>query len=129
MGACKTCCSLVVDLALSRPTILVVFGLGGPCTTLSLELRGEGLESQFGWGPGHLGQKGDGLVLLVPWVQAGRVFLGYLAGGINSQIARQSGKACFVSSIAVRTEDERWKMEKGNLIAYHLLESCIGAYI
>ena len=29
----------------------------------------------------------------------------------------------------VRTEVERWKMEKGNLIAYHLLESSIGAYI
>ena len=25
--------------------------------------------------------------------------------------------------------DERWKMDKGNLIAYHLLESSIGAYI
>ena len=37
--------------------------------------------------------------------------------------------ACFVSSTVVRTEDERWKMEKGNLIAYHLLESSIGAYI
>ena len=29
----------------------------------------------------------------------------------------------------VRTEVERWKMEKGNLIAYHLLESSPGAYI
>ena len=32
-------------------------------------------------------------------------------------------------SIVVRTEDERWKMEQGNLIAYHLLGSSIGAYI
>ena len=31
------------------------FGGGGPCTALSLGLRGGGLESQFGWGPGHLG--------------------------------------------------------------------------
>ena len=37
--------------------------------------------------------------------------------------------ACLVPSTVVRTEDERWKMEKGNLIAYHLLESSIGAYI
>ena len=93
-----------MDLALSRPTILVVFGLGGPCTALSLELRGEGLESQFGWGPRHLGQKGDGLVLLVPWVQAGRVFLGYPARGIDFQIIGQSGTACFMSSTVVRTE-------------------------
>ena len=46
-----------------------------------------GLESQFGRGPGHPGQESDGLVLLVPGVQAGRVFLGYPAGGIDSQIA------------------------------------------
>ena len=83
-GAWKTCCSLVKDPALSGPTVLVVFGLGGPCTALSPGLRGEGLESQFGRGPGHPGQEGDGLVLLVPWVQAGRVFLGYLARDIDS---------------------------------------------
>ena len=45
-----------------------------------------GLESKFGWGPGHLGQKSGGLVLLVPRVQTGRVFLGHLAGHIDSQI-------------------------------------------
>ena len=61
-----------------------LFGGGGPCTALSLGLRGGGLESQFGWGPGHPGQEGDGLVLLVPWVRAERVFLGYPAGGIDS---------------------------------------------
>jgi len=59
---------------------------GGPCTALSPGLRGEGLESQFGRGPGHPGQEGDGLVLLVPRVQAGHVFLGYPAGGIDSRI-------------------------------------------
>ena len=80
-------------------------------------------------GPGHPGQESDRLVLLVPWVQAGRVFLGYPAGGINSRIIGRSGTACFVSSTVVRTEDERWKMEKENLIAYHLLESSTGAYI
>ena len=84
MGAWKTYCSLVVDLALSGPIVRVIFGLGGPCTALSPGLKGRGLESQFGRGPGHLGQKGDGLVLLVPWVQTGRVFLGYLVGGIDS---------------------------------------------
>ena len=66
MDAWKTCCSLVVDPALSEPTVRVVFGLGGPCTALSPGLRGGGLESQFGRGPGHPGQEGDGLVLLVP---------------------------------------------------------------
>ena len=57
---------------------------GGSCTALSLVLRSGGLESKFGWGPGHPGQEGDGLVLLVPGVQVGRVFLGHLAGHIGS---------------------------------------------
>ena len=56
----------------------------GPCTALSLGLRGGGLESKFGWGPRHPGQEGNELVLLVPGVQAGRVFLGYPTGGIDS---------------------------------------------
>ena len=47
---------------------------GGPSTALSLGLRGGGLESKFGQGPRHPGQESDGLVLLVPRVQAGRVF-------------------------------------------------------
>ena len=37
--------------ALFGPTVMVVFGLGGPCTALSPGLRGGGLESQFGRGP------------------------------------------------------------------------------
>ena len=77
---------------------------GGPCTALSPGLRGGGLESQFGWGPGHPGQESDGLVLLVPREQVGRVFLGYLAGGIDSRIAGLSGTACLRFSIIVRTE-------------------------
>ena len=85
------------------------------------------MESQFGQGPGHPGQEGDGLVLLVPGVQAGHMFSGYPAGGIDSRIAGRSGTACLRFSIVVRTE--RWKMVKGNLIAYHLLESSTGAYI
>ena len=60
------------------------FGGEGPCTALSLGLKGGGLESQFGRGPRHPGQEGNGLVLLVPWVQAGRVFSGHPAGGIDS---------------------------------------------
>ena len=53
-----------------------VFGGGGLCTALSPGLRGRGLESQFGRGPRHPGQESDGLVLLVPGVQAGRVSSG-----------------------------------------------------
>ena len=103
-GAWKTCCSLVVDLALSGSIVRVVFELGGSCTALSPGLRGGGLESQFGRGPGHPGQESDGLVLLVPRVQAGRVFSGYLARGIDSRIAGLSGMACLRFSIVVRTE-------------------------
>ena len=43
-----------------------------------------GLESKFGRGPGHPGQEGDRLVLLVPGVQAGRVFSGHPTGHIDS---------------------------------------------
>ena len=80
------------------------FGGGGPCTALSPGLRGGGLESQFGRGPGHPRQESDGLVLLVPGVQAGRVFLGYPAGGIDSRIAGLSGTACLMPSTIVRTK-------------------------
>ena len=104
MGTWKTCCSLVVDPAVSGPTVLVVFGLGGPCTALSPGLRGGCLESQFGQGPSTPGQEGDGLVLLVPWVQAGHVFSGYPAGGIDSRIAEKSGTTRLRPSIVVRTE-------------------------
>ena len=64
-----------------------LFGGGGPCTALSPGLRGGGLESQIGRGPRTLGQEGDGLVLLVPWIQAGCVFSGYPARSIDSRIA------------------------------------------
>ena len=90
-------------LALSGPTVRVSFGGGGLCITLNPGFRGGGLESQLGWGPRHSGQDGDGLVLLVPGVQAGRVFSGYLAGGIDSRIAGQFRIACFVPSTVVRT--------------------------
>ena len=95
MGVGKTRCSLVVDPALSG---LIDWrrGGGGPCTALSPRLRSGGLESKFGRGPGHLGQEGDGLVLLVSGVQAGRVFLGYPAGGIDSRIAGRSNTTCFL---------------------------------
>ena len=45
-----------------------LFGEGGPCTALSSGLRGGGLESQFGRGPGHPGHESGGLVLLVSWI-------------------------------------------------------------
>ena len=82
-----------MDPALSGSTVRVVFGLGGPC-----------LEYQFGRGPRHLGQESDGLVLLVPGVQAGRVFSGHPAGNIDSRIAGKSGTACLRFSTVVRTE-------------------------
>ena len=56
---------------------------GDPYTALSPRLRSGGLESKFRRGPGHPGQESDGLVLLVPKVQAGRVFSGHPAGHIG----------------------------------------------
>ena len=81
-----------------------LYGGGCPFTALSPGLRGGGLESQFGWGPRTPGQEGDGLFLLVPWVQAGRAFLGYPAGGIDSRITGKSGTACLWPSTIVRTK-------------------------
>ena len=57
---------------------------GGPCTALSLGLRSGGLESKFERRPRHLGQESDGLVLLVPGVQAGHVPSGHPTRGIDS---------------------------------------------
>ena len=82
MGAWKTCCSLVADPALSGPTVRVCFGGGGPCTALSPGLRGGGLESQFGRGPGHPGQESDGLVLLEPGYKQGMCFWGTQLGAL-----------------------------------------------
>ena len=79
-------------------------GGGGPCTTLSPGLRSGGLESKFGRGSGHPGQEGDGLVLLVPRVQAGCVFSGHPAGHIDSRIAGGSSTACLRFSTVVRTK-------------------------
>ena len=80
---------------------------GGPYTALSPGLRSGGLETKFGRGPRHLGQEGDGLVLLVPGVQAGRVFSGHPARHIDSRITGRSGMACLVFSTVVRTESEK----------------------
>ena len=72
------------------------------------------MESKFRRGPGHPGQESDGLVLLVPRVQVGRVFLRHPAGHIDSRIAGKSGMACLHSSTIVRTE--RGKMMKWNCL-------------
>ena len=55
---------------------------GGPCTTLNPGLRSGGLESKFGRGPGYPGQEGDGLVPLVPGVQAAVCFWGTQLGAL-----------------------------------------------
>ena len=103
IGVGKTCCSLIVDPALSGPTDGRRDG-GGPCTALSPALRSGGLESKFGWGPGHPGQESGGLVLLVPGAQAGHVSSGHPAGYIDSQITGLSDTACLRFSTVVRTE-------------------------
>ena len=85
------------------------------------------MESKFGRGPGHPRQESDGLVLLVPRVQAGRVFSGHPARHIDSRIARKSGTACLRYSTVVRTESR--KGEERELIAQLFLESRTYAYI
>ena len=89
MGAWKTCCSLVVDLALSGPTD---WRRGWWRSLHRTESRTQewGLGVQVWTGSGHPGQESDGLVLLVPGVQAGRVFLGHPTGHIGSRIAAES---------------------------------------
>ena len=102
-------------------------GGGGPCATLSPGLRGGGLESKFEWGHRHPGQESGGLVLLVPGVQAGRVFSGHPAEHIDSQIVEKSGTACLRFSTIVKTKSG--KGEEIELIAQLLLESRTCAYI
>ena len=76
MGAGKTCCSLVADLALSGPTD------GKRRWRRSLHHTESGTQ-EWGlgvdvWmGPRHPGQESGGLVLLVPGVQAGCMFSGH----------------------------------------------------
>ena len=98
MGVGKTCCSLVADPALSGSTNW------RRRWWRSWHHRSGGLESKFGWGPRHPGQESDGLVLLVPRVQAGRVFSGHPAGHIDSRITGKSGMACLRFSTVVRTK-------------------------
>ena len=69
------------------------------------------MESKFGRGPGHPGQESDGLVLLVPGVQARRVFSGHPAWHIDPRIAGRSGTACLVFSTVVRLKVERRRNE------------------
>ena len=104
MGAGKTYCCLVADPALSGPTDWK------RRWWRSLHHTESGTQDVGAWSPSLDGdldtqdKESDGLVLLVPRVQAGRVFSGYLAGGIDSQIAERSGMACLQFSIVVRTE-------------------------
>ena len=84
MGAGKTRCSLVVDLALSGPTNWRRSG-GGPCTVLSPGLKSGGLESKFGQGPGPLDRRVMGWSCLCLGYKRACVS-GYLAGHIDSRI-------------------------------------------
>ena len=68
-----------------------------------------GCYTKFGWGPRQPGEESDGLVLLVPGVQAGRVFLGHPAGHIDLRIVGKSGTACLRFSTVVRTESGKEK--------------------
>ena len=59
----------------------------------------------------------------------GVCFRGTQLGALIRESRGDSVWLVYGFSIVVRTEDERWNMEKENLIAYHLLESSTGAYI
>ena len=76
----------------------------GPCTALSPGLRSGGLESKFERGPGHPGQEGDGLVLLVPGVQAGVCFRGTQLGALIRESPGNPVRLVFGSSTVVRTK-------------------------
>ena len=90
MGAWKTCYSLVMGFGSFRTDCLGGFWVRRSLHRTESGTQGRGLGVPVWMGPGHPGQEGDGLVLLVPGVQAGRVFLGYPAGHIGWQIAAES---------------------------------------
>ena len=79
MGVGKTCCSLVVDPALSGPTDWR-WRWWRSLHRTEFGTQEWGLESKFGWGPRHPGQEGDGLVLLVPGYKRGVCFQGTQLG-------------------------------------------------
>ena len=61
---------------------MVVFGLGGLCTALSLGLRGGGLESQFGRGRGPHDRRIVGWSCLCPGYKRGMYFRGTQLGAL-----------------------------------------------
>ena len=84
------------------------------------------MESKFRWGPRHPGQEGDGLVLLVPGVQAGCVFWGTQLGAL---IRESPGN--LVRLVCGLAPSKNYNMEDDEieLIAQLLLESRTCAYI
>ena len=62
------------------------FGGGGPCTALSPGLRGGGLESQFGRGPGHPDKRVMGWSCLCLGYKRGMCFLGTELGALIREL-------------------------------------------
>ena len=83
MGGRRLVTLLSWVLAISGLTFRVDFGWRSLHRTES-GTQGWGLGVQVWTGTWTPGQEGDGLVLLVPRVQAGHVFSGYPAGHIDS---------------------------------------------
>ena len=99
---------------------------GGLSTALSPGLRSGGLESKFGRGPGPRDRRVVGWSCLCLGYKQVCVFE-VPSWGHWFANRRCSYTTCLRFSIVIRIG--RWKMEKGKLIAYHLLESSTGAYI
>jgi hypothetical protein len=129
-GSEKTCLSLVMGSGSFRTGLQVVIymGWGGLSTILRSDLQCWGLRVRAwtgAWTPWH---EWNGLVLLVPGVQARHVFSGHPVGHTDSWIAVSTW---WYGLTALWHCSKNWKMKDGKMVlmAQPLLESRIGAYI
>jgi hypothetical protein len=107
---------------------LYILGWGGLSTILMADLQCWGVRVRAWTGTWTPWQEWNGLVLLVPGVQARRVFLGHPAGHIDSRIVVSTWR---YGLTALWHRSKNWKMKdrKMVLIAQPLLDYRLGAYI
>jgi hypothetical protein len=130
-GSGNTCFSLIMGFGSFWTGFLgwlYVLGWGGLSTILRLGLQCWGLKSKLGRGPGPPWQEWNGLVLLVPGIQARRVFSGHPAGHIDSRIVISAWRYG-LTTLWHRSKNWQLKYEEMVPFAQPLPNYSLGAYI
>jgi hypothetical protein len=131
MGARKTCFSLVMGSGSFRTGFLgwlYILGWGGLSTILRPGLQCWRLRVRAWTGTWTPWQEWNESVLLVPGVQARRVFLGHPAGHIDSRITVSAWRYD-LTTLWHRSKNWQWKGEEMVSICSTLLDYRLGAYI